>query len=94
MKLEEKLIQLRTEKELTQSELAEVLNVSRQAVSRWEVGMSTPTTENLACLGRLYGVSVDYLLNDQAEPVGNNTPKKEPPPRTPERRIGVGWPPH
>lgn len=77
MKLEEKLVQLRTEKGLTQLELAEAMDVSRQAVSRWEVGTSTPTTENLACLGRLYGVSVDYLLNDRAEEPVVNSPKKE-----------------
>lgn len=46
-------------------ELAEKLNVSRQAVSRWEVGVAVPSTDNLKILGDLYGVSVDYLLNDE-----------------------------
>lgn len=75
MKLEEKLAYLRKEQGLTQLELAEAVHVTRQAVSRWEVGTSVPTTENLACLSRLYGVSVDDLLNGREEP-----PKKEPPP--------------
>lgn len=75
MKLEEKLAYLRKEQGLTQLELAEAVHVTRQAVSRWEVGTSVPTTENLACLSRLYGVSVDDLLNGREEPS-----KKEPPP--------------
>ena len=75
MKLEEKLTNLRREKGLTQLELAEAVHVTRQAVSRWEVGASVPTTENLAALSRLYGVSVDELLGGREEP-----PKKEPPP--------------
>lgn len=75
MKLEEKLTGLRKEKGLTQLELAEAVHVSRQAVSRWEVGTSVPTTENLAYLSQIYGVSVDYLLNDREEP-----PQKGPSP--------------
>lgn len=75
MKLEEKLTSLRKEKGLTQLELAEAVHVSRQAVSRWEVGTSIPTTENLVCLSRIYGVPVDDLLSGREEP-----PKKEPPP--------------
>lgn len=80
MKLEEKLTGLRKEKGLTQLELAEAVHVSRQAVSRWEVGTSIPTMENLASLGRLYGVPVDDLLNGREEP-----PKKEPPPADGEK---------
>lgn len=76
MKLDEKLTHLRTEKKLTQLEVAEAVQVSRQAVSRWELGMSVPTTENLAALGRLYGVSMDHLLNDRAE---EHIPKETPP---------------
>lgn len=67
MSLEEKLTGLRKEKGLTQLELAEAVHVSRQAVSRWEVGTSMPTMENLACLSRIYGVTVDDLLNDREE---------------------------
>lgn len=77
MKLEEKLTGLQKEKGLTQLELAEAVHVSRQAVSRWEVGTSIPTTENLACLSQVYGVTVDDLLNDREE---LPAPQKEPPP--------------
>lgn len=44
--------------------LAEMMNVSRQAISRWEVGESVPSTENLEFLGRLYDVPLEYLLHD------------------------------
>lgn len=69
MNLPEKLTYLRKQKGLTQSDLAETLNVSRQAISRWEVGTAAPSTENLKMLSNLYGVSVDYLLNDNADDV-------------------------
>ncbi len=64
MSLPEKLASLRKQKGLTQADLSEILHVSRQAVSRWEVGGAVPTTDNLKALSELYGVSVDYLLSD------------------------------
>lgn len=64
MNLATKLMTLRKQKGLTQLDLAERLNVSRQAISRWEVGAAVPSTENLKGLGDLYGVSVEYFLND------------------------------
>ena len=67
MSLAEKLVTLRKRKGLTQMDLAELLNVSRQAISRWEVGAAVPSTDNLRFLGDLYGVQIDYLLNDDAE---------------------------
>lgn len=73
MNLPEKLTQLRKEKGLTQASLAETLNVSRQAISRWEVGTAVPSTDNLKVLSELYEVSVDYLLNDNADNSGNDT---------------------
>ena len=66
MKLEEKLSALRKEKGLSQLELAEALGVSRQAVSRWEVGASAPGMENLLALSRLYGVPLDELVGGPA----------------------------
>ena len=62
MELRDKLILLRKEKELSQADLAEILNVSRQAISRWEVGTSVPSMDNLSALSRLYNVSVDSLM--------------------------------
>lgn len=67
MSLAEKLVSLRKQKGLTQMELAGELHVSRQAVSRWEVGAAVPSTDNLMVLSELYGVSVDCLLYDDEE---------------------------
>lgn len=67
MKLEEKLVSLRKANGLSQIELAEKMNVSRQAVSRWEVGASVPSIENLKFLSELYGVSIDCLINEETE---------------------------
>lgn len=62
----EKLVRLRKEKGLSQFQLAEEVNVSRQAISRWEVGLAVPSREKLRALSELYNVSVDYLLSDKA----------------------------
>lgn len=70
MKLAEKLVYLRKEKRLSQLKLAELMNVSRQAVSRWEVGAATPSTENLRYLSSLYGVSMEYLLDEDEDGPG------------------------
>ena len=67
MKLDEKLVRLRKEKGLTQLELAEAIKVSRQAVSKWEAGGAVPSTDNLKGLSDLFGVPVDFLLNDEDE---------------------------
>lgn len=69
MTLATKLVSLRKQKGLTQMELAEKLNVSRQAISRWEVGVAVPSTDNLKFLGDLYEVPVDYLLNGEIETI-------------------------
>lgn len=66
MKLEEKLVSLRKAKGLSQMQLAEMMNVSRQAISRWEGGAAVPATDNLKYLGRLYDVPLEYLLHDDA----------------------------
>ena len=67
MELKEKLVTLRKEKGLTQLAVAEKLDVSRQAISRWESGVALPSTDNLKSLSTLYGVPVDYLLNSDIE---------------------------
>ena len=67
MALTEKLARLRKSNGLSQLDLAEKLSVSRQAISKWEVGTAVPTTDNLRVLSELYGVSIDYLLSDDAE---------------------------
>ena len=66
MTFPEKLLDLRKQANLSQEALAEKLNVSRQAVSRWESGAALPDATNLLQLSRLFSVSIDYLLNDDA----------------------------
>ena len=77
MHLPEKLTYLRKQKGFTQANLAEALHVSRQAISRWEVGTAVPSTDNLKVLSTLYGVPVDYLLNDNTEGAATQTPPKD-----------------
>lgn len=97
MKLEERLTALRQEKGLSQAEVAEQLDVSRQAISRWETGKVVPTVDNLACLSRLYGVPMEALLygDEGAEPVRQETKEEEAPEPeetvqgTPERPAGT-----
>ncbi len=60
----EKLTRLRKSQNMTQEQLAEKLGVSRQAVSRWESGDSTPDMNNLLGLCDLFDVSSDYLIHD------------------------------
>ena len=79
MKFEEKLVRLRKEKGLSQLKVSERLGVSRQAISRWEVGAAMPSTENLKRLSDLYGVSVDYLLHDDSERPGPEASRQESP---------------
>lgn len=64
MKLCKKIALLRRENKLSQMELAGMLKLSRQAISRWETGDAMPSTENLKQLSRLYGVPVDVLLDE------------------------------
>ncbi|MCI9213959.1 MAG: helix-turn-helix domain-containing protein [Oscillospiraceae bacterium] len=64
MEFRKKLVQLRKEKKLSQMQVADALNVSRQAVSKWEVGDVEPSTANLIALAALYDVSLDYLVGN------------------------------
>lgn len=54
--------QLRESKNLTQSDLAKKLNITRSAVNSWEMEISTPTAQNLVEMSKIFNVSVDYLL--------------------------------
>ncbi|MCI9170306.1 MAG: helix-turn-helix transcriptional regulator [Lawsonibacter sp.] len=68
MKLQEKLHRLREENGISQINLAEKLEVSRQTISRWEAGTSVPTTENLMRLSVLYGVPLDEWVKEDWTP--------------------------
>ena len=71
MELYEKLTQARKAARLTQADVAARLDVSRQAVSRWESGQSKPSTEKLLALAKIYDVSLDWLCSDTDEPYEN-----------------------
>lgn len=93
MKLCEKLYELRRAAGLSQEELAERLNVSRQAVSKWENGAAQPELSKLVELSRLYGVIVDVLLSlEEAEKAetGPDAPTDAPAPAQPS--LGASEP--
>ncbi len=78
--LGEKIIKLRQSKGYSQEELGEKLGVSRQAVSKWETGQTTPDVDKVVLMSKLFGVSTDYLLKDEAvqkvnEPANSVTAK-------------------
>ena len=62
METKDILLELRTKNNLSQEELAEKVMVTRQAVSRWETGETTPNTETLKLLSKLFDVSINTLL--------------------------------
>ena len=63
----DKLAKLRKDNNYTQEQLAELLDVSRQAISKWESGVAYPETEKLIKLAELYNCSIDFLINDETE---------------------------
>lgn len=69
MSLNEKILHLRKSSGMSQEQLAEKMNVSRQAISKWEVGESNPDTDKIVILSKIFNVSTDYLLVDNF--VGN-----------------------
>ena len=66
MKFEEKLIILRKKALYSQEDLAEKLDVTRQTVSKWELGQSKPDMDKLVEISKLFDVNVDLLTNDEA----------------------------
>lgn len=67
MTLGDKLSKLRKQNNYTQEQLADILGVSRQAISKWESDVSYPETEKLIQLSDMYHCSLDYLLRDEME---------------------------
>lgn len=64
MNLSDKIVELRKKNGFSQEDLADELQVSRQAVSRWEQGTADPSSSNILELSKLFNVTTDYLLND------------------------------
>ena len=68
MNFADKLYNLRKEKQISQEDLAEKLDISRQSVSKWESGAAMPEIDKIIMLSEIFGVSTDYLLKE-SEPV-------------------------
>lgn len=87
MKIEQRLKDIRTEQGFSQETLAELVNVSRQTISKWENGAARPSADNLAALSEVFGLPADAFLKDdwtppeQAEPVIVEVPVPVPAPK-------------
>lgn len=64
MEFKDKIVSLRKEKRISQEELAERLNISRQAIAKWENGESYPDIDNLILLSNIFSISIDGLLKN------------------------------
>ena len=64
MTLGQKLKRIRSKFGLSQEQLAEIMNVSRQAITKWENDNGLPDVSNLKELSKVFGLTVDYLLDD------------------------------
>lgn len=67
MKFEEKLTELRKQKILSQEELASALNVTRQTISKWELGQSKPDMDKLLEMSKFFEVGIEVLANDELD---------------------------
>lgn len=67
MTLGEKLKEIRKRFGLSQEQLAGIMNVSRQAITKWETDGGIPDVSNLQELAKVFGITIDYLLNDETQ---------------------------
>ena len=77
MILSEKISALRKQKGLSQDDLAIMMNITRQAVSRWEQGESIPDIDNLVRLSEIFDVTTDYLLKNGASALQQSNAEKD-----------------
>ena len=77
MTLGEKILDLRTQKEMSQEELAAALEVSRQSVSKWETNQSVPDLDKIIRLADLFGVTVDQLVREGERPEPPEPPEPQ-----------------
>ncbi|SFP55896.1 DNA-binding transcriptional regulator, XRE-family HTH domain [Oscillibacter sp. PC13] len=90
MKLSEKIYRLRKQSGLSQEQAAERLGVSRQAVSKWESGVSVPDADKLVAISRLFSVTTDYLLLENT-PENPPFPETSAPPPSPAGEASGKW---
>lgn len=69
MTLGEKIKKIRNKFGLSQEDLASIINVSRQAITKWETDNGLPDTDNLKELSKVFGLTIDYLLNNNELPL-------------------------
>lgn len=85
MALSETIYRLRTERGLSQGDLAAKLDVSRQSISKWETGSSVPELDKLVAMSRLFGVTLDELVLDEAPAGGTKSDAAPEPEAQPAR---------
>lgn len=91
MILSERLAELRKEKNLSQAELADALNVSRQSVSLWENGGAAPALEKLQFLAEFYGITIDELFYSIEEKQKPQEQESKPQEMKSKRRKKIFW---
>ena len=69
MTIAEKIKQLRKDNNMTQEDLAEKLNVSRQTISKWETNITIPDADNIVAISKLFNITTDELLDYRVETV-------------------------
>ena len=77
MTIGERLLKLRKEKNLSQEELANILDVSRQTISKWETGGATPDFDKIVPLCEFYGITSDELLTGKKDIIESNEEEKK-----------------
>lgn len=88
--LSETIYRLRRQSGLSQEQLAEKIGVSRQAISKWEGGLSTPELEKLIALSACFGVTVDELTSDRPVPPAKEAFPPEAGGRSGQREVRLG----
>ena len=77
MTLGEKIYKLRTERNLSQGELSEMLEVSRQSISKWENGVATPDLDKIIKLSEIFKITIDELVKNEEVPVSPSEEAKK-----------------
>lgn len=88
MSIAERLQELRKQSGYSQEQVAEMLGLSRQAISKWESGQGKPEIDNIVKLTEIYNVSADYILLD-TEKVSVPVPEKKELSREYKKAIGI-----
>ena len=96
MSLGDKITALRKSRGMSQEQLGEHLSVSRQAVSKWELNESVPDVDKVVQLSKLFGVTTDYLINDEPASGGgrayyNNRRKQKRRQNAHDCKLGCDW---